>query len=76
MRHIDRAIARRVQSYMDGVLASDDPRSRGHALSGPLAGYWRYRIGDHRLIALIEDRRLIVIAVAIGHRSDVYRDNE
>ena len=74
MRRLDKAIARRVRGYMDAVLASGDPRSRGHGLSGPLSGYWRYRIGDYRLIAAIEDDRLVVLALEIGHRSEVYKD--
>jgi len=41
---------------------------------GPSAGYWRYRVGDYRVIAYIEDDRLVVIAVAVGHRSEVYKE--
>ena len=43
-------------------------------LSSNLKGYWRYRIGDYRLLAEIRDRELIIIAIAISHRSRVYRD--
>lgn len=55
------------------IAAADDPRSLGKALSGDKAGFWRYRVGDYRIIARIEDQRLVVLVVAIGHRSDVYR---
>ena len=51
----------------------DDPRLYGKALSGPLKGYWRYRIGDYRLIAEIHDKELVIIAIDIGHRREVYR---
>jgi len=52
--------------------ALDGPRARGKGLSGDLAGYWRYRIGDYRVIAEIQDSRFVVIAVTVAHRSDVY----
>jgi mRNA interferase RelE/StbE len=42
-------------------------------MSGPLAGYWRYRVGDHRVICDIQDKKLIVLVVTIGDRKDVYR---
>jgi len=71
---LDRAIARRVSNYLVDTVATGDPRSRGRGLTGPLAGYWRYRVGDYRVIAQIEDARLVVLAVTEGHRSEVYRE--
>lgn len=43
---LDRTVQKRVKKYMDEVQALDDPRSRGHALTGELSGLWRYRVGD------------------------------
>jgi len=74
MRKLDKEMARRIRTYMDDVLGSGDPRSRGRGLSGPLAGYWRYRIGDYRVVAAIEDGQLTVIALDIDHRSVVYKE--
>ena len=51
---------------------TDDPRSKGKALVGNKKGYWRYRIGDYRLITRIEDDRLIIIAINFKHRREVY----
>jgi len=73
MRRLDKAAARRIKVYLDEMIDSGDPRSRGRALSGSLAGYWRYRIGDYRVVAAIEDGRLVVVALQVGHRSQVYR---
>jgi len=73
MRRLDKKTAQRIKTYLSEMVASGDPRSRGRALSGSLAGYWRYRVGDYRVIAAIEDERLVVVAVQIGHRSQVYR---
>ena len=72
MRRLDTAIAGRIKTYMDDVVLLVDPRARGRGLTGALAGYWRYRVGDYRIIATIEDDRLVVIAVHIGHRAEVY----
>ncbi|HRP48405.1 MAG TPA: type II toxin-antitoxin system RelE/ParE family toxin [Trueperaceae bacterium] len=51
----------------------EDPRTRGKLLHGEHAGFWRFRIGDYRVVALIEDRRLVIVAIAIGHRSNIYK---
>jgi mRNA interferase RelE/StbE len=52
----------------------DNPRQHGAALQGEALGdYWKYRVGDYRLIADIRDGKLVVLIVTIGHRSDVYR---
>jgi len=44
----------------------------GHALTGDLKGLWRYRVGDYRIVASIEDNRFVVLVVTIGHRREVY----
>jgi len=51
---------------------SDNPRQHGKSLVGNLKGRWRYRIGDYRVICLIQDAELIVLAISIGHRKDIY----
>lgn len=52
----------------------DDPRSIGEALKGSRLGeFWKYRIGDYRLISSIEDGALIILVVRIGNRREVYR---
>jgi mRNA interferase RelE/StbE len=64
----------RISRYIDDrLLRADDPRSLGTALTGGLAGLWRYRVGDFRIIARIIDHRLVVLVVEIGHRREVYR---
>lgn len=50
----------------------DDPRASGKALSTNLKGYWRYRIGDYRLLVEIKDKQLVVVAISIARHSDVY----
>lgn len=73
-RKIDRMVLRRVFAYLDDVCTLEDPRSRGKALTASMAGYWRYRVGDYRVIVEIQDAQLVIVAVAVGHRSVVYGD--
>lgn len=51
------------------------PRSSGKALRGQFGSLWRYRAGNYRIICKIEDFRLVVLVVAIGHRKDIYKTN-
>lgn len=71
-RKLDKPALRRIKTYLTAVIELDDPRQRGHGLTGNLAGYWRYRIGDYRVIARIVDDELCVIAIGLGHRSEIY----
>ena len=74
LRELDRPIQRRFLNYFRArVLAADDPRKLGKALSGDKGGLWRYRIGDYRAICKLEDDRLIVLVLEVGHRQAVYR---
>jgi mRNA interferase RelE/StbE len=65
---------RRVLAYLRTRIArSGDPRRLGQPLTGDRQGFWRYRVGDYRIIAAIEDDRLVVLVVTVGHRREVYR---
>ena len=72
---IDKAAAKRITKFLrERVSQLDDPRSIGEALKGSkLGAFWKYRVGDYRIIADIEDGALRVLVVRIGNRSDVYR---
>lgn len=54
------------------LAVADDPRTLGRALRGELSEYWRYRVGDYRLVCEIQDDVLTVLVVRIAHRSKVY----
>ena len=71
-RKLDRQVLRRVKAYLDEVCELDDPRSRGKGLTGDLAGYWRYRIGDDRVLVDFRDDDLVIVAITLGHRSGIY----
>ena len=72
---LDAQQAKRILKFLHGRVAKlDNPRSIGEALHGSRLGeFWRYRVGDYRLIAKIEDDRLVVLVVRIGHRREIYR---
>ena len=69
---IDRPKAMRVAKYLAEIENLQDPRFRGKALTANMSGLWRYRVGDWRVLCRIEDGRLLVLVVQIGHRSAVY----
>jgi len=75
LRKLDRQTARRILDFMDErIAAQEDPRNTGKALTGPMLGaYWRYRIGDYRIICDIQDGALCVLVIEIGNRREVYR---
>ena len=65
---------RTVLRYLrERIATADDPRRFGHALTGDLKGLWRYRVGDFRIVASIEDEKFVVLVVTVGHRREVYR---
>lgn len=75
LARLDREAARRILGFLrDRVSPLDDPRAIGEALKGSrLGNFWKYRIGDFRVIAAIEDDALRILVIKIGHRRDVYR---
>ena len=71
---LDAYVQRKIQVYLDRhVNDNENPRAAGSPLSGELSNYWRYRIGDYRVICEIRDDIFVVIAIKTGHRSKIYR---
>jgi mRNA interferase RelE/StbE len=70
---LDRPVATRIQRYLEN-LDLTNPRSAGKPLAGD-DGFWRYRVGDYRILATISDEEVLVLVVAISHRRQVYRKN-
>lgn len=73
LRKLDRSVQKRLLDWLsERIEGCKNPRHFGEALRGNLTGLWRYRVGDYRIICEIEDEKLIVIALAIGHRRKIY----
>lgn len=70
---LDRQTLKNVVRELEKIAQLEDVRSRGKALTGTLAGLWRYRVGDYRIICDIVDGELIVLVVDVAHRRDVYK---
>ncbi len=74
LRALDGPTQRRIlRFFRERVAMSDDPRKLGKALTGDKGGLWRYRIGDYRAICKLEDERLTVLVLEVGHRREIYR---
>ena len=63
-------IIRWLKANVDGV---DNPRKHGKTLTGEYKDLWRYRVGNYRIICDVRDRELIILALAVGHRKDIYK---
>lgn len=72
---MDKGEAKRITGFLRQRLATlDDPRSAGKSLTGPhLGAYWRYRVGDYRIICDIQDGALCILVIEAGNRRDIYR---
>jgi len=75
LRKLDPAVSRRLTQFLrERVAPLDDPRSLGAALKGDELGqFWKYRVGDYRIIAEIIDREIRIVVIRVGHRREVYR---
>ncbi len=74
LRRLDTVVQKSILRYLrQRVAVAADPRRLGKPLHGEFAGLWRYRVGDWRLVCRIEDRRLVVLVLTVGHRREIYR---
>lgn len=75
IKKLGHAEAKRIRNFLrDRVAGSSNPRQLGLALTGSrLGGLWRYRVGDYRIICELQDNKLVVLVVEIGHRREVYK---
>jgi mRNA interferase RelE/StbE len=75
LRKLDRPVQQRLVGFLkQRVAVLDDPRELGEPLAGArLGNYWKYRVGDWRIICDIQDRRIVVRVLRVGNRREVYR---
>ncbi|MFZ7240143.1 type II toxin-antitoxin system RelE family toxin [Avibacterium avium] len=64
--------AQRIINYLKSLQTLEEPRDRGKGLVGDLSGMWRYRVGDYRIICHIDNGELLIMALEIGHRREIY----
>lgn len=68
---LDKPTQKRISHYLDTKVATN-ARLHGYWLTGDKKGFWRYRVGDYRIIAQLEEDQLLVLIIRVGHRKDVY----
>lgn len=71
-KKLDRSIQRLLKGWIEkNLISCQDPRAKGKALRDNKSGQWRYRVGDYRLLCAIEEDRLVILALSVGHRKHV-----
>lgn len=74
MRKLDRHTQKIIKNWIDkNLINCENPRLHGKGLVANKSGMWRYRIGSYRLLAEIQDNKLVLILINIGHRRDIYK---
>lgn len=74
LRRLDKPVEERILKFLRERIAKlDDPRQIGARLQGTLSGFWKYRVGDYRLICSLKNERLVVLVLRVGHRREVYK---
>lgn len=72
-KKLDRYTQLMLKGWIDkNLIGTSNPRQHGKGLTSNRSGQWRYRIGDYRIICQIDDNRLIILALSVGHRRDIY----
>jgi len=73
LKKLDRYTKLMIKAWIEKNLEGcADPRAHGKAMTANRKGQWRYRIGDYRLICMIEDDRLVILTLSVGHRREIY----
>ena len=77
IRKLDRPIQKRILDWLgDRIEGCKNPRHFGEPLKGDYANFWRYRVGDYRILCDVQDEILVVLVLTIGHRRRVYRQGK
>lgn len=75
LKKLDKYTRQMIYAWIDkNLVGSENPRQHGKGLTANRSGQWRYRIGDYRLICQINDSELVILALSVGHRREVYKN--
>lgn len=72
LEKLDNNIQKRILDFLSDLETLENPRIKGKPLKGELKEYWRYRVGDYRILSKIIDNELIIMVIDIGHRKNIY----
>jgi mRNA interferase RelE/StbE len=70
---LDTQVQKRIFEYLEGVIKLTNPKIKAVQLKGHTRSFWRYRVGDHRVIVRFDDDRFLIVAVKVAHRRHVYK---
>ena len=74
---MDSSVSKRIYAWIDEHLEGcEDPTAYGKPLAGKLKGYWSYRVGDYRIIADIQDDKILILITEVGHSREIYKEIE
>ncbi|SHE79325.1 mRNA interferase RelE/StbE [Atopostipes suicloacalis DSM 15692] len=74
IKKMDKFVQKNIMNWLDlNIQNTNNPKNHGKALVGNHKGKWRYRIGNYRVICVIEQEQLIVLALEVGHRNKIYK---
>ena len=74
LNNLDSAVKTRIKNWIQkNLVGCENPRARGIPMEGELKKYWRYRVGDYRLIADIQDDKILILIVDVDKRNDIYK---
>lgn len=74
-KKLDRYTQKMVKAWIQkNLIGCSNPRVHGRGMTANRSGLWRYRIGDYRILCEIQESKLVILALTIGHRSEVYKD--
>ena len=73
IKKLDSLTSKLIRTWIEkNLIDTENPRIKGKALTGDLKGLWRYRVGDYRILADIQDDKIVILILDIGHRSKIY----
>ena len=73
IKKMDSSTSNLIRTWIEkNLMNTENPRIKGKALTGDLKGLWRYRVGDYRILAEIQDNKIVILILDIGHRSKIY----
>lgn len=73
LKNLDFTVQKRIAKFIDNLQELENPRIKGKSLAGNLSGFWRYRVGDYRIICDIVDNEITIYILDISHRSKSYK---
>jgi len=73
IKKMESSTSKLIRTWIEkNLMNTENPRIKGKALTGDLKGLWRYRVGDYRILAEIQDTKIVILILDIGHRSKIY----